>query len=67
MQMVQAGQNYAKLGGQYTKEMRFPHGKVSDFALPPPPLAMKCTCVTRQRVFPQKSRLNNQTFRPTSC
>ena len=31
------------------------------------PLAMKCTCVTRQRVFPQKSRLNNQTFRPTSC
>lgn len=37
MQMVQAGQNYAKLGGQYTKEMRFPHGKVSDFVLRPTP------------------------------
>ena len=36
MQMVQAGQNYAKLGGQYTKEVCFPHGKVSDFVLPPP-------------------------------
>ena len=35
--MVQAGQNYAKLGGQYTKEVRFPHGKVSDFVLPPTP------------------------------
>lgn len=30
--MVQAGQNYAKLGGRYTKEVRFPHGRVSDIS-----------------------------------
>lgn len=58
MQKVQAGQNYAKLGGQYTKEVRFPHGKVSDFVLPKHPRLLAMKCVTRQRVFPQTSSSN---------